>query len=432
MQQAAADPESAPLDWPARARRLGFRFGALYFALYFFPFPLAALFRSPEQLDWYATPAARLWDPIVNATGHLLGAHTPLSVAPPHNSSDGLASYVQLVSFALVAAVSATLWSILDRERPRERGDDFLRVWLRYVLAAMLLAYGFAKVFPQQMPLPEPSTLLTTYGRSHPMTLLWTFMGASPAYEVMAGLAEVGGAVLLFARRTAPLGALVVAAVMSNVVALNICYDVYVKQLAIHLLLLALFLFLPSLPRFFRAMALGCAVPATKLDEPIGSSRPRGRLALKVGAVGCIVYAQAAPSARHYFEDADGAPLPDLYGIYDVEEMRRNDEVVPPLLTDATYWRHVYIGRRRSGVELVDGGRVAFALARDRETSAGATWSFAGKDAKLSVSRAENQRLLFEGTIAGEQVRVRVRPTDDENLRLVRTRIHWVNSGLLW
>ena len=424
--QAVIEPEVGRVTRDHRwlvAKRISFRFVALYFVIYFFPAPLTTPFRSPEQMEWYGWLSAKFWTPVVGTVGHALGVRGSLRFG---RTNDGLADYVQLVCFAVVAAAAAALWSALDPGRSDARTRAFLRAWLRYVLAGMVLAYGFAKVFPSQMPLPEPSLLLTPYGQSAPMKLLWTFMGASPAYEVFCGIAETLGALLLFSRRTTPLGALLVAAVMSNVVMLNLCFGVYLKQLAIHLFLLALFLLAPSVPRLFRALVLGQSVPATRIEEPFARFPRRGYLGVKAVVIGCILYSQAAMPAHHYFVDSDGAPLPDLYGIYDVEEMRRGGDIVPALLTNPTYWQRVYFGRRESGAQLADGSRSTFVVSR---SAAKETWFLSkGDGATLSVVRTDDGRLVIEGTLDGSKVLIRARPTDKKNLRLVQSQFRWVTE----
>ena len=57
------------------------------------------------------------------------------------------------------------------------------------------------------------------------------------------------GGLLLVARRTTLLGALVSIGVLTNVVMLNFCYDVPVKLFSAHLLAMAVFLVLPDLRR---------------------------------------------------------------------------------------------------------------------------------------------------------------------------------------
>src|ERR1044071_6897724 len=91
-------------------------------------------------------------------------------------------------------------------------------------------------------------------GGTSPMRLMWAFMGYSLPYTVFAGLAEVTGGVLLLWRRTATLGALVVAIVMTNVVLMNLCYDVPVKLFSTLLLVFAIAIGLPDARRLLGAV----------------------------------------------------------------------------------------------------------------------------------------------------------------------------------
>ena len=102
-------------------------------------------------------------------------------------------------------------------------------VYLRLVLAATMIPYGAAKIFPWQFPAPTLSKLIQRYGDSSPMGLLWTFMGASRSYSFFGGATELLAGMLLVVPRLATLGALVCIGVMSNVLMLNLGYDVPVK-----------------------------------------------------------------------------------------------------------------------------------------------------------------------------------------------------------
>ena len=95
------------------------------------------------------------------------------------------------------------------------------------------------------------------------MGLLWTFMGASAPYQMLAGLAEVTCGMLLFWRRSRLLGALLAIGVMGNVVALNYCYDVPVKLFSTELLRIRA----ASLPRELSRtlVATGASLTATSL-----------------------------------------------------------------------------------------------------------------------------------------------------------------------
>ena len=74
-------------------------------------------------------------------------------------------------------------------------------------------------------------------------------MGASTAYQMFAGLAEVLAGLLLLFRRTALLGALLCGGVLANVVLLNFCFDVPVKIYSSHLLLMAVCIIYPDTGR---------------------------------------------------------------------------------------------------------------------------------------------------------------------------------------
>ena len=108
------------------------------------------------------------------------------------------------------------------------------------------------------------------------MRLLWTLMGYSRPYAVFAGLGEVSAGLLLLSRRTSTIGALISFGVMLNVVMLNFCYDVPVKQFSSHLVLAALFVAWPDLQGMFdlaRSSGSLSRATTTRKRSPCGTSR---------------------------------------------------------------------------------------------------------------------------------------------------------------
>jgi hypothetical protein len=194
------------------------------------------------------------------------------------DATDGWLGLLLLVALALPATL---VWSLLDRRR-REytRLSRWLRVYVRFFVGTVMVYYGLAKIFHSQFPFPSVARLEQPYGESSPMGLLWTFMGYSAPYNVFTGLAETVPAVLLFFRRTATLGALVLVGVMTNVVLLNFCYDVPVKIDSSRLLLASLYIAAPRLRAIFDVF-LGRAV-AAETEAPLLTRRHlvwAGRLA---------------------------------------------------------------------------------------------------------------------------------------------------------
>lgn len=173
----------------------------------------------------------------------------------PNGSGDTTFAYIRLLICFFGAVAIAIVWStVYWRKVDQIWLRDLLRSYLRYVLALTMLGYGLHKAgfITTQFAsggVPSEFQLNRTYGESSPMGLLWTFMAASPAYTFFAGLGEVTGGILLIFRRTATLGALVVFGVMLNVVMMNFCYDVPVKQYSFHLLIMAVIILSPDVPR---------------------------------------------------------------------------------------------------------------------------------------------------------------------------------------
>ena len=86
---------------------------------------------------------------------------------------------------------------------------------------------------------PGLVTLVKPVGHLSPDDMLWTFMGASTAYQMFTGIAEVAAGLLLIVPKAAVIGAIIAAADMLQVFVLNMSYDVGLKQTSSHLLLIA-------------------------------------------------------------------------------------------------------------------------------------------------------------------------------------------------
>ena len=105
-----------------------------------------------------------------------------------------------ILAFCLlvIATVATGIWSILDRRRKDYAAlHQWFRLFVRFALAGQMLNYGLDKVIPLQMPYPSLTKLVQPFGTFSPMGVLWSSIGAAPAYEIFAGCAEVFGGLLL-------------------------------------------------------------------------------------------------------------------------------------------------------------------------------------------------------------------------------------------
>ncbi|HWM93209.1 MAG TPA: hypothetical protein VN493_20765 [Thermoanaerobaculia bacterium] len=408
-------------------RRALFRFLFCYLALYNFPFPLDVIPAYGEVLKQLYR---EIWNAVLPWVGeHVFGVEVRLRASGGGDTTYG---YVQLFCYLILALAAMAIWTLLDSRRVSyARLHEWLRVYVRFALAAAMILYGAYKVIPEQFGPPFPSDLLQPIGESSPMKLLWTFMGASISYVIFTGAAEVLGGLLLVARRTTLLGALLCIGVLSNVVMLNLSYDVPVKQYSSHLLLMAVFLVVPDLRRLASLFVRNRRVPPAE-PPPLFASRKGNRAALVFRSV-FILYVTVAALHRSYkdrLQFADLAARHPLYGVWEVEELAVDGAVRPLLVTDETLWRRlVFDWPGAIGIQYpheaaiheyelrLDPGPHRYTLCCDPE------WK-----AAISYKRVEPDVLALEGTVDGRQIRGRFRRLDDSRFPLLSRGFHWINE----
>jgi len=407
MQNAAATARD--VSW-SPGLRITFRFVCSYLVL-FIAGTATYMAEDFPGLDFVVKPYMKWW----HALNPWIAVHLFHVTGEPATyfqtgSSDTTLAYVEVFSSAVIAAAATLVWSILDRRRLHYRRlYGAFYVLVRYELAAHLTIYAFYKVFPLQFRFPNLVRLMEPFGEFSPMGVLWNFMGASPAYTIFSGAAEIAAALLLFWRRTATLGALVATAVMVNVVALNYCYDVPVKLLSTHLLLMALFLLAPDAQRVVAAL-----LPDRRLRR-----RPAAVLAIKLVVIGYILSTQFY-AGWSTFRDMRREVRPPLYGLYDVEQFVRNGEEV----TDSHRWRKVAIAFAPMMVvrTVIDERlplRTHYDSARNEVTVNDQPWTYARTDAS---------RVELRGQLANDRVVVRLRAVDPSTLTLVSRGFHWIQE----
>jgi uncharacterized membrane protein YphA (DoxX/SURF4 family) len=409
--------------------RLVFRFVCSYFLLYSLPQSGAVnLIDEIPGGSFVTRPYIAMWHAIVSWVAvHVFHLTGPVTVYPPQNGSgDTTLDYIQVCCYVALATVATVLWSILDRRRnDYARLHSLFRGYLRYLLALTLFGYGFAKVIPMQFPSPRLSRLIEPYGDSSPMGLLWTFMGYSAAYTIFSGLAEVTGGALLLFRRTATLGALVSAVVLTNIVMLNFCYDVPVKIYSVNLLLMALIVATPDLGRIANVLVLNR--PVSVLPAPQTLRRRWMRIAwtvFKVLFVGAALFMGTKQNWEMYNMYVVEGPKIPLYGLYEVESFTRNGQPVPPLLTDSTRWKKVIVERPGSlWVRMMDDSPRVY---NGKIVTAQRTISFT--EGTLTYMQPDDGHVALTGKIGADALDVKLRKVDTSKLLLLNRGFHWINE----
>jgi uncharacterized membrane protein YphA (DoxX/SURF4 family) len=426
-------PESPPPTWHP-ATRFAFRFAFVYFGLYVLTAPgLGWTFRLPWHLPSLAgtSPVERLVTAV--ATGPL-GFEAPLEMIVA--SGDRPYDWAHLLLLLVVGLVAAGAWSLLDRRRREYRTlHGWFLIGLRITLGAVMVTYGAVKLVPLQMPYPDLARLVQPFGSFSPMGVLWTSMGAAPAYQTFTGALELLAGILLFVPRLAVLGALLALGMSTQVFALNMAYDVPVKLFSFHLMVMALVILAPELRRLAAVLVLERGVEAPDRPPLLASRRGRQVLLGAQLALGAwVVIGHVGSNVRmwldrpEWLETRAGQPDSPFYGIWDVESKWIEDEPRPALLTDEERWRRViFQGSTFAAVQFMN-DRVARLPASVDEEAGTVALGPRDFEASFAFERPDPDRMLLDGEVDGRPVRMELRRMAREDFLLLQTRFRWVQD----
>ncbi len=299
--------------------------------------------------------------------------------------------------------------------------------------------FGMAKVVPTQFQPPSLVTLVEPVGHLSRTDLLWTFIGSSTAYQMFSGWAETLAGALLVIPQTMLLGAALALADMIQVFVLNMTYDVGLKQIAFHLILMSAFLLAPDLPRLASAFVPGRRTPPPALsDHP--SSRPapphapgaHGRALVAQLVFGAYLLGMFTRLALVSWSapGGPGSPRSPLYGIWDVDQLSVDGQLRSPLLNDYDRrWRRVIFDApgvlvfQRTDDSFAHYGASVDVAARTIALRKGnsRTWT-----ADFSFRRPTPERLVLDGQMDRHTIHAELQRVDFDAFRLLNSGFRWI------
>jgi hypothetical protein len=278
--------------------------------------------------------------------------HVYKTLVPFNGSGDTSFGWIQLRLYLLLAFVGCLIWSLVDAKRSNY---NFLAYWfrliLRYTLIIHCFGYGISKLFCFQMPFPSLSQLATPLGDYLPMRLSWMYMGYSSTYQFFAGAFEVIAGILLLFRRTATFGTVVALGVFTNVMIMNMGYDIPVKLFSTHLVVICLALLAFEYRRIF-ALLFNNPMPAGIVYRPV-ILKKWVRITGYVLKLAFIVFVVILPFKQDYelYKDekktqATGSIKP---GVYEVKTFVLNSDTIPYSYADRLRWKDVIFDNNTGG-----------------------------------------------------------------------------------
>jgi hypothetical protein len=411
--------------------RVAFRFCVAYFGLFCLLY-VQIMFVFTGVLGWLLPPGAVLWQmhalqPVTEWVGrHVFGIDAALH--EDSRSGDQVAMWLLMFTVLVVAITATVLWSALDRRRSEYRClHAWFLVFLRVCLGGQLLYYGAVKVIPVQMPAPPLTALLRPYGHLSSNSVLFLQVGSSYSYEIALGVVEVAAGVLLFWPRTATLGALLGLASMAEVFLMNMTFDVSVKILAFQLLGLAVVLLAPQAMRLADVFILERPSPPVTQPALFTSGRAnKAAAAVQVGLGAWVLVGCMLIGWLDWHEYGDGAPKPELYGIWSVTQFSLDGALLPPLTTQRDRWQWFIVEDPDTvSYQRMNGELVTLPAVIDTQRI---TLFAAPGPATLTVDRSAPDRLRLSGQLEGRPVSMTLQRVDLNSFPLRNRGFHWVQE----
>ena len=407
--------------------KIGFRFVSIYFLL-------IILFQNNGAYPFWDTlftyPADWLKQLIPWLGVHLYDISDEI-VARMSGSGDTLFDYLVILTVFLIAIIGTLIWSLLDRKRnDYAKMYYWLTVAIRYYVGLMLISYGMVKVIQLQFAYPGLYRMLGTYGESSPMGLAWTFLGFSKGYNLFMGLAEICAGLLLF-RRTMTFGAIITLMTAMNVMAVNYFYDVPVKILSTHLVLMTLFLLSRDIKRLVLFFFTN---RSTKLDVIKRPNLNKGVnivmnsfKVLLLGYVFIYGFITTLDSEKLY---GSKAPKPKLYGAYEVTNFVVNGDTITNY-KDEKLWKNIVVQREGSlQIKKFNNTNHYYGVEMDslEDRMKLTSWRDEKENYYLNYRKIDSTGLDFNFIVKGDSIYGSTKRLNEKDFLLTNRGFHWISE----
>ena len=423
------DDVTNPASWHW-AKKFAFRFFFVYLLLYCFPFPLDSF----DFIKPIARPYYQFLDWLIPAVGNRWFHIHAVPRFDMFDKFDDSGYGLVFIYLNLVGSLFAALiWSFIDRNSKNyDTANQWLRLYLRFFLAAFLFGYGFNKWFPSQFQPITASRLTMTVGDQSPMLVAWNFMGYSVTMMKINGAIELLAAVLLIFRRTATLGAIISAGIFGFVVLMDFSFNVPVRLLASHLLFISILLALQDAERLVNVLvfnrATTPAVYAPLILHPLGRKIFNGVLGLL--AV-CLLYTSMINGLNAQKEFGYYIEKPPLYGVYRTVYFLRNTDTIPPLGTDRLRWKQLVI----DGTSFEQSAKIEFSndktflcMVKADTTNHILHLKLENDNSRFQYSFPDSNHILIRGRWKEDSIEVFMNKFDLNNYLLHREQFKWINQ----
>ncbi|WP_298547131.1 hypothetical protein [uncultured Aquimarina sp.] len=408
--------------------RVGFRFSCIYFLFFIFFYNNGAY---PFFEELVKIPIDLMQQFVPWFGEDIVGIPYRVNTGP-NGSGDTSYEYLLVFVIFMFAVLGTLIWSLLDRKRPNYKKLYYwLTTAMRYYVGLMLISYGLVKVIQLQFPAPSFYRLMQPYGESSPMGLAWTFLGFSEGYNMFMGIAEVLAGLLLF-RRTLTFGAVITLMTALNVMAVNYFFDVPVKLLSTHLVIMTLFLLARDIKRVMTFLVTNKAVEKLTVIQ-----RPALKkwIHISLNALKGLIIAFAL--GYGFYETFKGSklygterPKPALYGIYEVTNYVINGDTITHYKSDRR-WKDIRFEREGSvQVTRMSKEKMRYSVEIDSTAQKIKFISSSGESDSFDLNYTKTKTTLdFNYIHKNDTIYGQTRRLDQDDFLLTNRGFHWISEN---
>ncbi|NJB71028.1 hypothetical protein GGR42_001490 [Saonia flava] len=405
-------------EWTTKMK-IVFRFIFAYFSLYIFLMFVGGLFETPFK--WIGK--------------NIFNFSYNFEVSG-NGSGDNTYAYISLFVGIIATIIITIAWSILDSKRKSYNKAFywFLKILRIFIIMAMLL-YGFVKVFQIQFPYPSLTRMLEPLGNFSPMGLAWTYMGYSKGFNLFTGSLEIIGGLLLIPRRTQTLGSFLVMGIMTHVAVMNFMFDIPVKILSVHLVLMSAVIFMTDYRRFVNVFFKNRPVEQYEYYDPV-NERGFDKIVFWVKSIGLALLIIIGCIFGYSTEKSNGTKRekPYLYGMWEAKTFIKNNDTLPPLITDDYRWHYLIVDYKgRATIKTMTNNKLYYTFEPDTTASKIKMYL---KDNELDISNYQYSypnysQLELEGFNNNDTLKIIFKRKDLDDFLLHSRGFHWINESPL-
>jgi hypothetical protein len=249
------------------------------------------------------------------------------------------------------------------------------------------------------------------------------------------GMAEVLAGLLLLFRRTTTIGAILSACVFSFVVMMDFCFNVPVRLLASHLLIISLFLALGDGRRLLNIFFLNKPTN-TILYVPLVDHRGwrKALVSLQFVIAVSLLYTTISYAVQAEKQYGQSAPHVPLYGVYNTAWFIKNGDTLPALQTDSTRWKQLVIDGgswKQSGIiQLNTDKKTNYNIHADtiKQTLTIQSLPDSNENYLLNYFKPDADHLLLKGLWKKDSIEVLMNRYDLNNYLLHREKFKWIGN----